>query len=586
MPRLLFCMTLMMSLSALLTLIPSQSLASRLPPETAMKKVAETQTQAIKHLGQTKQTASTTAPNTATSTTASTTTATTPQTAVLQKIADAKTHDTKPSPASVSTQTEVTESMDTTAQAASTTQAAQKSVTKENIDFSLYTAAPVHAIAMHGAPQYGSDFTHFKYANPDAPKGGTLRQHVVGSYDSLNPFIAKGIPAAGIGLIYQTLTEHGEDEAFTEYGSIAKTIEVPADRSWIAFNLNPAARWHDGKPLTAADVVWTFNTLVEKGAPFYRAYYANVKHVIAVTPHRVLFIFDGTKNLELPLIIGQLPVLPKHYWQDKDFEKTTLVPPLGSGPYKVGRVDQGRSIQYIRDQDWWAKDLPLNKGRYNFDNLSFDYYRDSTIALEGLFAGEYDFRNENTAKIWATGYDNNVVKSKKIIKTRILNKRPAGMQGYFMNTRRAVFKDRAVRQAVNLAFDFEWANKQFAFGAYTRTDSYFENSELASFGVPTGRELEILKQFERQLSPQIFTIPFTASRTKGDGKSRQNLRQATKILDQAGYKTGKDGIRVHEKTGTRLELEIVDNQPAFERWTLPLIKNLKKNRHQSQFPRY
>lgn len=452
----------------------------------------------------------------------------------------------------------------------------EKEAKTPQIDPSAYKSTPVHAVAMHGAPTYGADFTHFKYVNPNAPKGGTLRQHVVGTFDSLNPFIAKGISAAGIGLIYQTLTEHGTDEAFTEYGSVAQSIEMPEDRSWIAFNLNPKARWHDGAPLTADDVVWTFNTLIEKGAPFYRAYYANVKHVIAASSHRALFIFDGTKNLELPLIIGQLPVLPKHYWQDKDFTETSLTIPVGSGPYKIGRVEQGRFIEYVRDKDWWAKDLPLNKGRYNFDRLTFDYYRDSSIALEGLFANEYDFRSENTAKIWATGYENDLVKSKKIIKERTRNERPAGMQGFIMNIRRPVFADKEVRKAINLAFDFEWANKQFAFGAYTRTDSYFENSELASFGLPTGRELEILTQFKDKLPPEVFTVPFTVAKTKGDGKNRTNLRQAAKILDKAGYKTGPDGVRVHETTGTRLEFEIVDNQPAFERWTLPLIKNLKK----------
>ncbi len=443
-------------------------------------------------------------------------------------------------------------------------------------DYSQYQATPTHALAMHGTPKYKAGFAHFDYVNPAAPKGGNMRMHSVGTFDSLNPFIAKGVPAGNIGMIYETLTEHGSDEAFTEYGLLAESIEMPEDRSWVAFNLRPEARWHDGVPLTAEDVVWTFQTLIEHGAPFYKAYYSNVREVVATTPHRVLFLFDEGVNMELPLIIGQLPVLPKHYWADRNFSETTLTPPLGSGPYRIGRVEQGRFIEFIKVQDWWGKDLPINIGRYNFDRITVDYYRDTTIALEGLFANEYDFRQENTAKTWATGYDNELVKSNQVIKEKIRNQEPAGMQGFIMNTRRPVFQDRIVRQAVNLAFDFEWSNRQFAYGAYTRTDSYFENSELASFGIPTGRELEILSAFRKNLPSEVFNVPFTVSYTDGKGNNRQNLKRATEILDQAGYKTGADGIRVDPKTGQKLEFEIIDNQPAFERWTLPFIQNLEK----------
>lgn len=443
-------------------------------------------------------------------------------------------------------------------------------------DYSAYTAKPVHGVAMHGAPKYQAGFPHFDYVDPSAPKGGTLRVHAVGTFDNLNPFILKGVPASSIGLVFETLTQHAQDEAFTEYGLLAETIEIPEDRSWVAYNLRPQAKWADGMPVTADDVVWTFKTLIDKGAPFYKAYYANVKDVVAVTPQRVLFLFDGSVNLELPLIVGQLPVLPRHYWADKNFEDTTLTPPLGSGPYRVGRVEPGRFVEYVKVADWWGKDLPINVGRYNFDRITVDYYRDTTVALEGLFAGEYDFRLENTAKTWATGYENDLVKSGKIAKEKIKNEEPAGMQGFYMNTRRPVFQDRAVRQAVNLAFDFEWANRQFAFGAYTRTDSFFENSELASFGVPSGRELEILSAFKDNLPPEIFSVPFTVPYTDGKGNNRQNLKRASDILDAAGYKIGPDGIRLDPKTGAKLEFEIIESSPAFERWTLPMIQNLEK----------
>lgn len=438
--------------------------------------------------------------------------------------------------------------------------------------------SPVHGIAMHGAPALNADFEHLPYVNPNAPKGGVLQLHSIGTFDSLNPFIVKGVAASNIGLIYETLTDHSRDEAFTEYGLVAQSIEMPEDRSWVVFNLRPEAKWHDGEPLTAHDVVWTFNTLMEKGAPFYKAYYASVENVEAENDHRVKFTFAEGVNMELPLIVGQLPILPKHYWsaENRDFGATSLTPPLGSGPYRIERVEQGRFVEYVRVEDWWGKDLPVNKGRYNFDRITVDYYRDSTVALEAFFAGEYDFRAENTAKLWATSYDNEAVKSGRIVREKIAHEQPAGMQAFIMNLRRDVFKDIAVRQAINLAFDFEWSNKKFAYDAYTRTDSYFENSELASSGLPEGRELEILKSLKSSVPAAVFETEFRVPETDGSGTARRNLRQAIKLLDDAGYKTGEDGIRVHEETGLRLSFEIVDNQPAFERWTLPFIQNLKK----------
>lgn len=441
------------------------------------------------------------------------------------------------------------------------------------------------SIAMHGSVKYKADFKHLDYVNPDAPKGGVLKNSAIGNFDSLNPFIIKGSPAAGMAylgqsLIYDALMEQSYDEPFSMYGLLAETIEYDTeDKSWVAFNLNPKAKWADGKPVTPDDIIWTFNTLIKKGTPFFKAYYGDVTKVEATSPTRVKFTFAHADNAELPLIVSQLPILPKHFWEqkNKDFGSTSLDFPLGSGPYKVSKVDAGRSITYTRNPDYWGKDLPINKGRFNFDEIVFDYYKDSNIALEAFFAGEYDYRIENTAKLWQTGYDAAPVKDGRIIKEEIHHKRPQGMQGFIYNVRRPIFKDKAVRKALAYAFDFEWSNKQFAYGGYKRTDSYFENSELAAQdGTPTGRVLEILEQYRNQLPAEVFTTRYHPPKTDGSGNIRKNLREAIKILDEAGYKISKDGIRVNKKTGQRLEFEIIDSNPLFERWVLPFIANLKK----------
>lgn len=448
------------------------------------------------------------------------------------------------------------------------------------ICFSLITSMAMAAqtsIAMHGDPKYPDNFTHFDYVNPDAPKGGAYTYASQGTFDNLNSFITKGVSASGLGLIYQTLMTGSADEAFSKYPEIASSVEVATDHKSVTFTINPDARWHDGQPITSDDVVWTFNTLISEGAPFYKAYYADVADVVA-DGNKVTFQFKTDENKELPLILVDMVVLPKHYWTEegRTFNETTLVPPLGSGPYRITKVDVGKSVTYARVKDWWAKDLPVNKGRYNFDTITVQYYRDSTVALEALFAGEYDLREENVAKIWATGYNNDLMKSGQMVKEEIINSNPVGMQAFIMNNRRPVFQDRAVRRAVQLAFDYEWSNKQFAFGAYKRTNSYFENSELASSGIPMGRELEILKAYKDQLPHELFTTPYTNPTTEGDGNNRVNLRRAMDMLDKAGYKLGSDGIRVNTKTGERLSFEIIEWQPTFERWVLPFIKNLKR----------
>ena len=439
---------------------------------------------------------------------------------------------------------------------------------------SAFAADPVHGIAMYGEPKYKADFKNFEYVNPDAPKGGTLRISALGSFDSLNPFIVKGVPADNVGLIYQTLLTGSNDETFTEYGLLAETVEVPEDRSGITFNIRKEAVWSDGKPVTADDVVWTYNTLMTKGAPFYAAYYADVDTVKAENDKRVTFKFKRAGNRELPLIVGQMAILPKHYWEGKDFTQTSLAIPVGSGAYTISKVDAGKSMTFERDKNWWGNNLPVNKGRYNFDRIVVDYYRDTTVAAEAFFAGRYDIRQEYMAKLWATGYDAPAVKDGRIKKEEIKNALPAGMQGFVLNIRKPVFKDRAVREAIQYAFDFEWANKALAHSAYTRSDSYFTNSFYAGKGLPQGRELEILNEYKDKIPPEVFTTEYKNPKTDGTGNARDNLRKAMQILDDAGWKVGTDGIR--EKDGVKLDFEIIENQAEFERWVLPYIKNLKR----------
>lgn len=445
------------------------------------------------------------------------------------------------------------------------------------------TATSQPSMAMHGAPKYTASFPHLDYADPKAPKGGVLKLNAVGSFDSLNPFIIKGSPAAGLAylgqsFIYDSLMEQSYDEPFSMYGLLAESVERPADNTWVAFNLRAAAKWADGKPVTADDVVWTFNKMMAVGSPFFKAYYADVKDVKATSDRRVIFTFAHGNNAELPLILSQLAILPKHFWEDgkQNIAETSLAAPLGSGPYKIGTVTPGRSIEYVRDPNYWGRDLPINKGRFNFDKIAYDYYKDDNVALEAFFAGEYDFRNENTAKLWATAYDAPAVKDGRIVKEIIPHTRPQGMQGFMFNIRRPVFTDAKVREALAYAFDFEWSNKQFAYGEYKRTDSYFENSELAATdGAPTGRVLEILESYRGKTPESVFTTRYAPPKTNGTGNNRMNLKKAAELLDAAGYKLGADGVRVNA-AGQKLTFEIVDANPMFERWVLPFIANLKK----------
>lgn len=437
----------------------------------------------------------------------------------------------------------------------------------------LAQAAPQHALTLYGeAPKYPADFRHFDYVEPDAPKGGTLRQAGFGSFDSLNPFINKGVAADEIGLVYDTLTRHGLDEPFSEYGLLAEKIERAPDNSWVRFHLRPEARFHDGHPVTAEDVVFSFETLMKDGAPMYRAYYADVSQAVAEDERRVRFDFKHAGNRELPLILGQLAVLPKHWWAGRDFTKSGLEAPLGSGPYRIADVQAGRSIRYERVKDWWGKDLPANRGFYNFDAVQVDYYRDNTVALEALKAGQFDYWLETSAKNWATAYDVPAVKNGQLVKEEIANNNPTGMQGFIFNIRRPLFQDRRVREALALLFDFEWTNRQLFNGAYTRTRSYFDNSELASRGLPDEAELKILEPLRAQIPPEVFNNEFRPPVSDGSGIIRDQQRRAYQLLQEAGWRV--EGDRMLDADGQPVRIEFLLAQADFERILLPYKRNL------------
>jgi microcin C transport system substrate-binding protein len=427
---------------------------------------------------------------------------------------------------------------------------------------------------MHGQPKYDADFAHFDYVNPDAPKGGELRLAALGGFDTLNPFTIKGESAAGLGQIFETLMVPSADEPFTKYGLIAEFVETPEDRSWVIFHLNPKARFHDGEPITAADVLFSFDVLREKGAPFYRAYWADVAKAEALDDHRVKFTFSGGGNRELPLILGQLPVLPAHDWEGKDFAATTLEPPLGSGPYRIADFEPGRFIRYERVEDYWGRDLPSQVGQNNIGAIQYDYYRDATVSVEALKAGEYDFRNENIAKNWATAYQSDALDAGHLVKLESPHNRVAGMQGFVMNMRRPVFADPRVREALAYAFDFQWANQNLFFGQYTRTRSYFDNSELAATGLPEGAELALLEPYRDQLPERVFTEEYQPPSVPAPGEVRGNLREALRLLREAGWAI-KDGVLSHPDHGP-FTFEILLYGVTFERVALPFARNLER----------
>lgn len=437
------------------------------------------------------------------------------------------------------------------------------------------TVTGSHAVSLLGQPKYEPGFTQLDYVNPDAPKGGEIRQVAIGTFDNLNPFILKGNAATGTALIYETLTTSTEDNPLAEYGLIAESITVPEDNAWVSYTLRPEARFHDGSPITADDVLFSFQILKDKGHPFFQTYYASVTSAQVLGEREIKFLFENGDNKELPIIMGQLPVLSRAYWEAQDFEATTLEPWLGSGPYRISKVDPGRAIAYERVEDYWGRDLPINIGRYNFARVRYDYYLDQTVALEAFKAGEYDIRVENSAKRWATGYEGPALSKGYIHKEEIRHSIPTGMQAFVFNTRRDFFQDSRVRLALAYAFDFEWSNKTLFYDAYTRTESYFSNSELASSGLPDDEEMAVLEPFREQLPEVLFTSEYQAPSTDGSGNIRANLRTAKRLLNEAGWSV-QNGKLVNETTGKPMGFEMLLVSPDFERVVLPFKQNLAR----------
>jgi microcin C transport system substrate-binding protein len=442
------------------------------------------------------------------------------------------------------------------------------------IQSSLLFASPwLYGLSLYGDLKYPPTFKQFQYVNPNAPKGGVFKQAAIGSFDSLNPYIVKGNAVAGINLIYDTLLKQSSDEPFSGYGLIAEKVKVADDFSSVSFLINKNARFHDGKSIQASDVKFSFELLIEQGTPLYRSYYAGVSNVVVDSPLQVTFYFKEGGNRELPLIIGQLPIFPAHYWRDKDFSKSSLVIPLGSGAYQVGDFDASKRITYQRVKDYWAKDLPVNKGMFNFDTMVFDYYRDDSVAFEAFKSGAFDFRQETSSKRWATGYKGDMFSAGEIITAKIADKTPQGMQGFWFNLRKNKFKDVRVRKAISLLFDFEWTNKTLFYDAYTRTNSFYAGSELATERQISAQEDAILEPYKAQLTAAVFD-PIDFPKTNADGNVRVQMREAVKLLEQAGYQL--KGSKMQDKNGLQLSFEFLLYSKDFERIVHPFRRNLQR----------
>jgi len=436
------------------------------------------------------------------------------------------------------------------------------------------SAAP--AVALGSTPKYSPNFTHFDYVNPDAPKGGKITFYESGSFDSLNPYVLKGIAVTGTHLVFEHLMTESQDEPFTAYGLLAEDIALSEDQLSVTFKLNPAAKFSNGKAVTADDVKVSFDVLMsDKAHPQYRIYWADIKYCEVIDPLTVRFDFKQV-NRELFMIVGQVPIFSRDWIGDQPFDKLTHTTPIGSGPYTLDRYDLGKTARYKRNPDYWAKDLNVRKGHFNFDTIDYQYYKDMTIALEALKAGEFDLMDIYSAKQWVRDLSGASFEKKPIKKLRLPHKNNAGMQGFVMNIRKPLFQDKRVRQALNLAFDFEWLNKHLFFEQYDRCDSYFSNTELASSGLPQGDELALLEPFRSQLPASVFDKVWQPISTKGKGGLRQNLRAAKKLLKQAGWQFDKTDQVLKNKQGHAFEFEVILVQKSFERILAPFERNLKK----------
>ncbi len=431
---------------------------------------------------------------------------------------------------------------------------------------------PTHGIATFGDLKYPETFTHFDYVNPNAPKGGMVKLGGFGGFDNFNPFIIMGNAATGAGLLFCNLLAASEDEPSSMYAYLAEKVELAPDKRSVTFTLNKNAKFSDGTPVTADDVIFSFNTLKEKGLPLFAQYYRNIKTVEKMNPLEVRFIFTTDKNRELPVILGQFPVFSKAYYEKHDFEKAEISPPVGCGPYKVKDFKAGELVTYERVPNWWGENLPSQKGQHNFD-IRYVYYRDQSVLFEALKAGDYDFRLENIAINWVKGYNIPAVKTGKIILKEAPDKLPKGIQMFAFNTRKPLFQDRKVREALTKAFDFEWVNKELLFNLYTRSLSYFSNSPLASKGLPEGEELKILEPFRDQLPPELFRQEFRLPTADKSGNDRKALKEADALLKEAGWVV-KNGKRVNAKTNEPFAFEFLLYDPTYERPALALQRNL------------
>ncbi len=445
---------------------------------------------------------------------------------------------------------------------------------------------PRHGLSAFGTLKYPADFTHFDYVNPAAPVGGRLA--VIGtsgttSFDSLNPLILKGQPAEGMlrgipgdgpTLLFDTLMTRAYDEPDAMYGLVAESATLADDRSAVTFTLRPEARFHDGSPVTAKDIAFSFDILKREGHPFLRFPLRDVTKAEILGPHEIRFHFTGTETRDLPLIVASLPILSHRYYADREFNKTSVDPPMASGPYKVADVMLGRAITYRRDPNYWGWHLPVNRGRFNFAEIRFDYFRDRAVSLEAFKAGTYDLREEFTSKSWATEYDFPAVRDGRVVLDTLPDARPSGVQGFFLNTRRDHLTDPQVRKALDYAFDFEWTNKNLFYGLYTRTVSYFENSDMRAEGKPDAAELALLAPYRDSLPAAVFADAYLPPVTDGSGNNRRALRQADALLQAAGWQIV-DGQRKNAQ-GTTLTIELLTYEPAFERVIAPYLRNLKR----------
>lgn len=445
------------------------------------------------------------------------------------------------------------------------------------------SAEPRHGLTILGTPALPADFHHFPYVNPDAPKGGEVVFGAIGSFDGFNPYILRGNAAAGLGRwqpgvggtesgsagshVWEALLVPSADEVATGYCHLCETVEVAADGLSAAFEIRPEARFADGSPVTAEDVVWTFDTLMEKGRPSIRVQYEDVRDAVAEGPRRVVFHFKSATNRELPLMVGGLPVMSKRWWSTRDFTRPLAEAPMGSGPYKVESFELGRTVTYVLDPAWWARDRPTGRGLFNFGRVRMEYFRDPTVLFEAFKAGQIDWRQENISKQWATGYEFDAVKSGLVQKEAIPHTLPIGIQGWVFNTRRPQFKDARVREALGAVFDFEWMNKTLFYGQYRRTHSYFGNTASEATGVPGAGELALLEPFRAAEPSSVFDKPFEPLATDGSGNNREGLRRALGLLKEAGW-TLRDRKLVGPDGGT-MNFTILLSDPGLERVALP-----------------